>query len=128
MKKIIAVIAIGVALIGFAPEAQAQTERTVNQKEVKVNKEDIMKEAKMEVSKLTKQLELSDDQQEMAVKKYYSYKLNYKKHLGDGTVNDRAYMNNKRKFDQSLTSEMKKVLNEDQYKEYEMMMKAKMSK
>jgi hypothetical protein len=125
MKRIITLIAIGVALISFAPQAQAQTKKAVNQKEVKVNKQEIMKEAKMEVSKLTRQLELSDAQQEVAIEKYYSYKLNYKKHLGENNTKDRVYLNNKKKFDQSLVSEMKKVLNEDQYKAYEAMMKEK---
>ncbi|MBW2962685.1 hypothetical protein [Mesonia aestuariivivens] len=109
MKKIITFFAITIGLLVSSANLSAQNS--------KMSTEEIRKEAQQKVVQLDKQLNLSQEQEKLVSRQYYSRILNYDEHL-NGQEKDEKYRLNKEKFDTSFMMQMKKILDDKQFAKF----------
>jgi hypothetical protein len=110
MKNLIKVVALSfVLLFGFTNISAQNLTQDQDRPEVV---------AKKIVNDLSSELNLNGDQQRAMFRAYTANETNYRKHIIGKDANDPTVIANKNKFDEVLTTSVKKILNDDQYKKW----------
>jgi hypothetical protein len=74
--------------------------------------------AKSIAEKLTTDLDLNGDQQRALFRAYTAHETNYRKHVNGQDPKDATVIANKKKFDDVLKENVKKALDDAQYKKW----------
>lgn len=103
MKKIVTLLLLGTAFFLGTQNSHAQDE--------------FRKQAKEQVLKLDKMLQLSPDQEKKVYRAYVSNEINYG-NLEENKENDKGWKASKHKVDASLWKVMEETLTPEQFKKY----------
>ena len=74
--------------------------------------------AKKIINNLSSELDLNGEQQRALFRAYTANETNYKKHITGKDATDPAVIANKKKFDDVLTTSVKKILSDSQYEKW----------
>jgi len=115
MKNLLTIVAFAFIMLLGVNSAGAQTlKQDADRPEVV---------AKQKTADLSETLNLNGDQQRSVFRAMVANEVNYRKHINGKDMNNAKVIADKKKFDDVLTTSMKKVLTADQYKKWAAMPK-----
>lgn len=110
MKNLLTIIAFAFVMLLGVNTASAQTlKQDADRPEVV---------AKQKTADLSETLNLNGDQQRSVFRAMVANEVNYRKHVSGKDLGDAQVMADKKKFDDVLTTSMKRVLTDAQYKQW----------
>ncbi len=115
MKNLFSLIAIAFVMVLSVQEVTAQS--------LKENKERAEVVAKEQVADLSKELNLTGDQQRTLYRAFVTKEVNYRKYVNGNDLNDSKVAANKKKTDDVFMEAMKTTLTKEQFEKWQNNMK-----